>query len=325
MGSSLKDVLSNIEKKFGKEAIASNKVEIKRVSTGILSLDIALGGGLPKGRLIELMGWESSGKSTLALHIAAEVQKLGKKVAYIDTENGLDLFYANDLGVDTDIEAKNPNFYLMQPSEGEAGLEMMREFAKSDEIGLIVLDSIASLVPKAVIQGEVGDQKMGLIARLMSQWVPTLTSPAKNSGCIILFISQYREKIGVVFGNPITAVGGHAAKFYSSIRMEIARAGQNKDGDEVMSNKTRVKVLKNKVSVPFKKAEFDIEFGTGVDKVKDLINVAVDLEIIKKAGSWFSYGETRLGQGADKVKELLQDNPELVEEITEKIYKKLEK
>jgi recombination protein RecA len=321
--SDLKDIISNIENRFGKESIASNKVEVERVSSGSIHLDLALGGGYPKGRIIELMGWESSGKSSLALHLAAEVQKLGKKVAYIDVEQALDLFYAEKLGVDVDIEAKDPNFFLSQPDSGEDAIEIAREFAKSSEIGLVVIDSVSALIPRAVLQGEAGDQKMGLVARLMSQWTPTLLSVAKRSGCIIVYISQYREKIGIVYGSNVTTTGGNALKFYASQRIEVARAGQNKNGDEVISNKTKCKVVKNKVSSPFKIAEFNIVFGEGIDKLAEIIDIAVELDIIKKSGSWYSYDETKLGQGAENVKTILKDNPESFEEIEEKVNKEL--
>lgn len=322
---SLKDVLGSIEKRFGKEAISDNKIDVETVSTGILSLDIALGGGVPKGRLISISGFESSGKSTIALHIAAEVQKLGKIVAYIDQEFALDKEYAKKLGVSTKSALKGGKWLLTQPDSAEECLELTREFLKTDEIGLIVIDSVASMSPKAVQQGEAGDAKMALLARLLSSMVPTMTSFAHKSGCIVMFINQLREKPGVMYGSPVYEPGGNTLKFYVSQRLEVARSGQNKVDDKVVSNKTRVKITKNKVAPPYEKAEFEMTLGNGVDTIKDIISVAVDFEIIKKAGSWFSYGETRLGQGTDKVKILLQDNPELVEEITEKIYKKLEK
>jgi len=317
------DAVKSIEKRFGKEAISGKKQDVEFVSSGTLSLDLALGGGVPKGRVIEYMGWESSGKSTGALHLAAEVQKTGKKVAYIDTEQALDLFYAEALGVDVDIEAENPNFFLSQPDCAEDALEIVREFAKSEEIGLIVLDSVAALVPKSVIQGEAGDAKMAVTARLLSQMVPTLIGPARKSGAIILFINQYRDKIGVMFGNPTTTTGGNALKFYASVRAEFARSGQEKDGEEIIANKTRVKILKNKVAPPFRKAEFGIVFGEGYDKLGDLIDVAVQYSVINKSGSWYSYSDTKLGQGAASVKSILQDNPELMDEITLKVYETL--
>lgn len=313
------EVVKNIEKRFGKEAISGNKLEVEFVSTGSLSLDLALGGGLPKGRVIEYMGWESSGKTTLALHAAAEVQKLGKKVAYIDVEQALDLFYAESIGVNVDITNPEPMFFLSQPDNGEEALEIVREFARAEDIGLIIIDSVAALIPKAVIQGEAGDAKIGLLARLMSSMIPTLISNARKSGCIILFISQYREKIGIMFGDSTTTTGGNALKFYASQRLDIARAGQEKEGEEVIANKVRVKVKKNKVAPPFRTAQFNIEFGKGIDKVTELIDLAVLYSVIDKKGSWYSYGTTKLGQGSVSVKVILENNPEFLEEIKLKL------
>lgn len=319
----IQSVLDNIDKKFGEGTISRKLIDVPRVSSGCLSLDLALGGGYPNGRIIEIMGWESSGKSTLALHLAAEVQKLGKRVGYIDTEHSLDLFYASQLGVNVDIESTDPKFVMSQPDNGEQAMEVARAFINSGEFGLVVIDSVSGLVPKALLQGDVGDVKMATIARLMSQWVPALTSPANKTNCIVLFISQYREKIGVMFGSPITTTGGNALKFYASQRLEISRIGQNKNGDEILSNKSRVKVIKNKVSPPFRKAEFDIEFGTGINTIGDVLDLAVELDIVKKAGSWYSYEETKLGQGRQPVIDLLKDNPEIVEEIELKVRKEL--
>jgi len=319
----IQSVLDNIDKKFGEGTISRKLIDVPRVSSGCLSLDLALGGGYPNGRIIEIMGWESSGKSTLALHLAAEVQKLGKRVGYIDTEHSLDLFYASQLGVNVDIESTDPKFVMSQPDNGEQAMEVARAFINSGEFGLVVIDSVSGLVPKALLQGDVGDVKMATIARLMSQWVPALTSPANKTNCIVLFISQYREKIGVMFGSPITTTGGNALKFYASQRLEISRIGQNKNGDEILSNKSRVKVIKNKVSPPFRKAEFDIEFGTGINTIGDVLDLAVELDIVKKAGSWYSYEETKLGQGRQSVIELLKDNPEIVQEVEEKVRKEL--
>lgn len=315
----LSKVLESIEKRFGKEAIAGKKVDVEFVPTGSISFDTAMGGGVARGRVIEFMGWESSGKTTMALHLAAEVQKLGLKVAYVDVEQSMDLFYAEQLGVNCDIDAKSPMFYLSQPDCGEDALEIVREFARSEEIGLIVIDSVSALLPKAVIQGETGDAKIGLLARMMSSMIPTLLSGARKSGCIILFINQYRDKIGVMFGNPTTTSGGNALKFYASQRVEFAKAGQEKDGDEVTANKTRAKVIKNKVAPPFKKAEFLIGYGTGVDKIYEIVEVGSELGVITKKGSWYSYEDTKLGQGAPGVKLILEDNPELLEEITKKV------
>lgn len=257
--------------------------------------------------------------TSAALHLVAEVQNLGKIVAYIDMEHAMDLEYANNLNVKTDGDL----WYMSQPDNGEEGLEIAREFLKSEDVGLIVIDSVTALVPKAVLQGEAGDSKMALLARLMSSMLPTMIAQARRTGCIILFINQYREKIGIAFGNPVTTSGGNALKFYASQRIEVARAGQSKDGEEVTANGCRCKVVKNKVAPPFRKAEFNIVFGKGIDKVQEVIDIAVEMEIIKKAGSWFSYGEVKLGQGNDSVKTIMGDNPELFEEINGKIRKNL--
>lgn len=311
----LKKAIENIEKRFGREAIAGKKEEIEFVNSGSLSLDIALGGGYPKGRIVEIYGAESSGKTTLALHLCAEVQKLGKKIGYIDMEQALDPDYAEQLGVKVDIGELDSSFILSQPDDGETAFEIARELARVDDMGLIVIDSVSALVPKAVIQGEAGDAKIGLTARLMSSMIPTLLSTIKKSDCIIVFINQIRDKIGVMYGPSTTTSGGNALKFYASQRLEVARAGQEKEGDEVIANRTRVKVIKNKVAPPFKKAEFSIEFGVGIDKFSEVIDMAVDFSIINKAGSWYSYNGSKLGQGIANVKSILQDNPELFEEI----------
>ena len=313
----LEDVRSSIEKRFGKEALVGEKIECEFISSGSIGLDIAMGGGFARGRVTEMFGWESSGKTTLALHLVAEVQKLGLKVGYIDLENALDVYYAEALGVNVDF--KN-NFILSQPDNGEMAFEITRELLNVDDMGLIVIDSIGALLPKAVIQGEAGDSKMGLAARLMSSMLPVIAQGAKKSNAVVLFINQKREKIGVMFGNPETTMGGNALKFYASQRLDVSRCGQEKEGEEVTANKTRVKVIKNKVAPPFKKAEFNIEFGTGIDKMSELIDMAVDYSIIKKSGSWYSYGDSKLGQGANGVKSILEDNPELVDEIRVKLY-----
>lgn len=311
------EVLKSIEKKFGKEAIVGNKIDVEFVNSGSIGLDIAMGGGYAKGRITELFGWESSGKSTLALHLAAEVQKLGKKVGYIDMENAMDVDYAEALGVNIDFKT---SFFLSQPDDGETGLGILMEMCASEDFGLVVFDSIGAILPKSVLQGEVGDAKMGVVARLLSQELAKVAQYAKKSKCIVLFINQKREKIGVMFGNPETTMGGNAMKFYASQRLEVSRFGQEKDGEEVTANKTRVKVVKNKVGVPFKKCEFNIEFGTGISKLDEIISLATDYSIIDKKGSWYSYGDIKLGQGAAGVKSILQDNPELMEEIMKKIF-----
>lgn len=315
----VEEAVKNIEKRFGSEAICGKKIDTKFVSTGSISLDLALGGGIAEGRIAEYMGWESSGKTTLALHLASEVQKLGKLVAYVDVEQSMDLDYATALGVDCDIEKSNPMFYLSQPDCGEDAIEIVREFAKVDNMGLVVIDSVAALVSKSVIQGEAGDAKMAVTARLLSQMIPTLIAPARKSGCIILFISQYREKIGVMFGDPTTTMGGNALKFYASQRLDIARCGQEKDGEDIIANNIRVKVKKNKVAVPFKTAFFNIEFGIGIDKITELIDLAVKYSVIDKKGSWYNYGDTKLGQGVNGVKMIMEDNLEFLAEIKEKV------
>lgn len=314
----LTKALEAIEKKFGKE-ILSNGEDIEKVTSGCLSLDLALGGGWAKGRIIECYGWESSGKTTLALELAREIQKLGKAVGYIDMEYAVDLQYARDLGVDT---SKN-KWLLTQPADGEEGFEVAREMARHKEFGLVVIDSVSALIPRSIIQGEAGDAKMGVQARLMSQMIPTLLSVIKESGCIVLFINQLREKIGVVWGNPTTTSGGNALKFYASQRVEVTKVTTNKDEGVALSNKTRVKVTKNKVAPPYGQCEFNIVFGQGIDKLMDIIDLGVELEVIKKAGSWYSYDTTKLGQGTNGVKDVLQDNPELVEEIRSRILEKI--
>ncbi|MCX2486330.1 recombinase RecA [Pedobacter sp. MR2016-24] len=310
--------LDKLEKSYGKGAVmklGDSAIEsIESISTGSISLDIALGiGGVPKGRVIEIYGPESSGKTTLATHIIAEAQKKGGVAAFIDAEHAFDKFYAKKLGVDVD------NLLIAQPDNGEQALEIADNLIRSGAIDVIVIDSVAALVPKAEIEGEMGDSKMGLQARLMSQALRKLTGTIAKTGCCCIFINQLREKIGVMFGNPETTTGGNALKFYASVRLDIRRTSQIKDSDEVSGNRVKVKIVKNKVAPPFRIAEFDIMFGQGISKVGEIIDLGVDFNIVKKAGSWFSYGETKLGQGRDAVKQLLMDNPELADEIEKKI------
>jgi recombination protein RecA len=296
--------------KLGDEAVE----EIDVIPTGSLTLDLALGvNGFPKGRIVEIYGPESSGKTTLAIHAIAEVQKQGGIAAIVDAEHAFDQFYAEKLGVDID------NLLISQPDNGEQALEIADNLIRSGAIDLLVVDSVAALTPKAEIEGEMGDSQMGLQARLMSKALRKLTASINKANCCCIFINQLREKIGVMFGNPETTTGGNALKFYSSVRIDIRRASQIKEGDEVIGNRTRVKIVKNKVAPPFRKAEFDIMYGGGISKVGEIIDLGVDLGIIKKSGSWFSYGETRLGQGRDAVKSIIKDNPELMEELEQKI------
>ncbi|QIL42632.1 recombinase RecA [Pedobacter sp. HDW13] len=310
--------LDKLEKSYGKGTImklGDTAVEaIEYISTGSISLDIALGiGGIPKGRVIEIYGPESSGKTTLATHIIAEAQKKGGIAAFIDAEHAFDQFYAKKLGVDTD------NLLISQPDNGEQALEIADNLIRSGAIDVIVIDSVAALVPKSEIEGEMGDSKMGLHARLMSQALRKLTGTISKTGCCCIFINQLRDKIGVMFGNPETTTGGNALKFYASVRLDIRRISQIKDSDEVSGNRVKVKIVKNKVAPPFRIAEFDVMFGEGISKNGEIIDLGVDFGIIKKAGSWFSYGDTKLGQGRDAVKQLLSDNPELAEELEAKI------
>jgi len=318
----LERTLGNIEKHYGKGAIMklgdSPMENIASISTGSLGLDIALGiGGLPKGRVVEIYGPESSGKTTLAIHAVAEAQKAGGIAAFIDAEHAFDRFYAEKLGVDTH------NLFVSQPDNGEQALEITENLIRSGAIDIIVIDSVAALTPKSEIEGEMGDSKMGLQARLMSQALRKLASTISKTGAICIFINQLREKIGVMFGNPETTTGGNALKFYASIRLDIRRIGQIKDAESVTGNRVRVKVVKNKVAPPFRSAEFDLIYGEGISKLGELIDLGVDHEIVKKSGSWYSYGETKLGQGRDAVKALLADNPELADEIEAKLREKL--
>lgn len=310
--------LDKLEKSYGKGTImklGDTTIEpIEVISTGSIGLDIALGvGGLPKGRVVEIYGPESSGKTTLAIHAIAESQKKGGIAAFIDAEHAFDRFYAKKLGVDVE------NLLISQPDNGEQALEIADNLIRSGAIDILVIDSVAALVPKAEIEGEMGDSKMGLQARLMSQALRKLTGTISKTGCCCVFINQLREKIGVMFGNPETTTGGNALKFYASVRLDVRRISQIKDSDEVSGNRVKVKVVKNKVAPPFRIAEFDIMFGEGISKAGEIIDLGVEHNIIKKAGSWFSYGETRLGQGRDAVKQLIQDNPELMDELEAKI------
>ncbi len=310
--------LDKLEKSYGKGTImklGDTVIEATEViSTGSIGLDIALGvGGLPKGRVIEIYGPESSGKTTLAIHAIAESQKMGGIAAFIDAEHAFDRFYAKKLGVDVE------NLLISQPDNGEQALEIADNLIRSGAIDILVIDSVAALVPKAEIEGEMGDSKMGLQARLMSQALRKLTGTISKTGCCCIFINQLRDKIGVMFGNPETTTGGNALKFYASVRLDVRRISQIKDTEEVSGNRVKVKIVKNKVAPPFRVAEFDIMFGEGISKAGEIIDLGVDHNIIKKAGSWFSYGETRLGQGRDAVKQLILDNPELAEELEAKI------
>ncbi len=310
--------MDKLDKTYGKGTVMKlgdepvEKLDV--IPSGSLTLDLALGvNGYPKGRIIEIYGPESSGKTTLAIHAIAEVQKQGGIAAIVDAEHAFDQFYAQKLGVDIQ------NLLISQPDNGEQALEIADNLIRSGAIDLLVVDSVAALTPKAEIEGEMGDSQMGLQARLMSKALRKLTGSINKANCCCIFINQLREKIGVMFGNPETTTGGNALKFYASVRLDIRRTSQLKEGEEVIGNRTRVKVVKNKVAPPFKKAEFDIMYGGGISKVGEIIDLGVDLNVINKSGSWFSYGETRLGQGRDAVKGIIADNPELMEELEQKI------
>jgi recombination protein RecA len=310
--------LDKLEKTYGKGTImrlGENAIEsIDVIPTGSIGLDIALGvGGLPKGRVIEIYGPESSGKTTLALHAIAESQRMGGIAAFIDAEHAFDRFYAQKLGVDVE------NLLVSQPDNGEQALEITENLIRSGAIDIIVIDSVAALTPKSEIEGEMGDSKMGLQARLMSQALRKLTSTISKTATCCIFINQLREKIGVMFGNPETTTGGNALKFYASVRLDIRKMTQIKDGEEAIGNRVKVKVVKNKVAPPFRKAEFDIIYGEGISRQFEIIDLATEYNVIKKSGSWFSYGDTKLGQGRDAVKKILQDNPELADELQGKI------
>lgn len=316
--------LDKIDKDYGKGAIMKMGdkaiIDVPSISSGSISLDMALGvGGFPRGRVIEIYGPESSGKTTLAIHAIAEAQKKGGIAAIIDAEHAFDRFYAEKLGVDVE------NLLISQPDNGEQALEIADHLIRSGAIDIVVIDSVAALTPKAEIEGEMGDSRMGLQARLMSQALRKLTANINKTNTCIIFINQLREKIGVMFGNPETTTGGNALKFYASVRIDIRRIGQIKDGEDINGNRTRVKIVKNKLAPPFKKAEFDIMYGLGISKVGEIVDLGVEQEVIKKSGSWFSYGETKLGQGREAVKQLLKDNPELAEELEIKITESFKK
>lgn len=320
----LQAAMDKIEKDFGKGSImklGDDKVEeIEVIPTGSIGLNAALGvGGYPRGRVIEIYGPESSGKTTLAIHAIAEAQKNGGIAAIIDAEHAFDRFYAQKLGVDTD------NLLIAQPDNGEQALDIAEQLIRSSAVDIVVVDSVAALTPKAEIEGDMGDNKVGLQARLMSQAMRKLTSTISKTNTTCIFINQLREKIGVMFGNPETTTGGNALKFYASIRMDIRKSTQIKDGEEIIGNQVRVKIVKNKVAPPFRKAEFDIMFGEGISKIGEIIDLGVEFGIIKKSGSWFSYGETKLAQGRDATKQIIADNPELAEELEAKIMEALKK
>ena len=310
----LRATMDKIEKSYGKGSIMKmgddHVEEVSVIPSGSIGLDAALGvGGFPRGRVIEIYGPESSGKTTLAIHAIAEAQKTGGIAAFIDAEHTFDRFYAEKLGVDVE------NLYISQPDSGEQALEIAEQLIRSSAIDIIVIDSVAALTPKAELEGEMGDSKMGLQARLMSQALRKLTAAINKTNTTCIFINQLRDKIGVMFGNPETTTGGNALKFYASVRLDIRRIGQLKDGDEVKGNQVRVKVVKNKVAPPFRKAEFDIMFGGGISRTGEIIDLGSELNIVKKSGSWYSYNETKLGQGRDAAKQCVADNPELAEEL----------
>lgn len=318
----LQAAMDKIEKSFGKGSIMKmgddHVQEVEVIPTGSIALNAALGvGGYPKGRIIEIYGPESSGKTTLAIHAIAEAQKNGGIAAFIDAEHAFDRFYASKLGVDID------NLWISQPDNGEQALEIAEQLIRSSAIDIIVIDSVAALTPKAEIEGEMGDNRVGLQARLMSQALRKLTSAISKTNTTCIFINQLREKIGVMFGNPETTTGGNALKFYASVRLDIRKGSPIKDGEDVIGNQTRVKVVKNKVAPPFRKAEFDIMFGEGISRSGEIIDLGAELGIVKKSGSWYSYNETKLGQGRDAAKQCIQDNPELAEELEAQIFEAL--
>ena len=317
----IESAMSQIEKQFGKGSIMKlgehSSLNVDAISTGCLDLDIALGiGGVPRGRIIEIYGPESSGKTTVALHISAEAQKKGGAVAFIDAEHALDPSYARNLGVDTE------NLIVSQPDTGEQGLEIAEALVRSGAVDVVVVDSVAALVPRAEIEGEMGDSHVGLQARLMSQALRKLTASINKSNCIVVFINQLREKVGVMFGNPETTTGGRALKFYSSVRLDVRRVDSIKQGDQIVGNRTRVKVMKNKVAPPFKQAEFDIMYNEGISRTGNIVDVGVKEGIVQKSGAWFAYNEIRLGQGRENAKQYLKDNPEIALDIENQIRAK---
>ncbi len=310
--------LDKLDKTYGKgtvmKLVDSAVEEVEAIPSGSLGVELALGvNGYPRGRIIEIYGPESSGKTTLTLHAIAEAQKAGGIAAFIDAEHAFDRFYAEKLGVDID------NLIISQPDNGEQALEIAESLIRSGAVDIVVVDSVAALTPKSEIEGDMGDSKMGLHARLMSQALRKLTGTIHKTNCTVFFINQLRDKIGVMFGNPETTTGGNALKFYASVRIDIRKSTQIKDGENVIGNRTKVKIVKNKVAPPFRTAEFDVMYGEGISKVGEVLDLAVEFEIIKKSGSWFSYGETKLGQGRDAVKSLIKDNPELMDELEQKI------
>lgn len=318
----LQSTIDRIDKSFGKGTLmrlGEKEVEsIPCISSGSVGLDIALGiGGFPKGRIVEIYGPESSGKTTLAIHAIAESQKNGGIAAIVDAEHAFDPYYAKNLGVDTD------NLLISQPNNGEEALEVADHLIRSGAVDILVIDSVAALTPKAEIEGDMGDSRMGLQARLMSQALRKITSTISKTNTCVIFINQLREKIGVMFGNPETTTGGNALKFYSSIRIDVRRGTQIKNGEEVIGNRTKVKIVKNKVAPPFRKAEFDIMYGEGISKLGEILDFGVDFDIIKKSGSWYSYGDTKLAQGRDATLNILKDNPELCNEVEAKIIKQI--
>ena len=315
----LEAALGQIEKEYGKGAVmklgeSNTQMQVETIPTGSLSLDIALGlGGVPRGRIVEIYGPESSGKTTVALHMVAEVQKRGGIAGFIDAEHALDPVYAKNIGVDID------NLYISQPDNGEQALEITETMVRSGAIDIIIVDSVAALVPRAEIEGEMGDSHVGLQARLMSQALRKLTGVVSKSNCIVIFINQLREKVGVMFGNPETTTGGRALKFYASVRMDVRRIEALKQGGEVVGNRTRIKVVKNKIAPPFKEAEFDIMFGRGISREGDILDLGVNLGIVQKSGAWFAYNDSKIGQGRENAKNFLAENPQVMEEIEQKV------